>query len=84
MVAKDATMGNMVRYGAYSIRAIWPTKYEDFDEALSHICQTGSLVEFRHLSNRVEGWSEKVLIGVLMGELKEEIAADIRMYKPRT
>lgn len=65
-----------------------PIEYEDFDEMLSHICQTGSwadcLAEFERLFNRMEGWTEKVLIGALIGGFKKEIATDIYMYKPHT
>lgn len=65
-----------------------PTEYEDFDKTLSHICQTGSwvdyLAKFERLFNCMEGWTEKVLIGALTGGLKKEIATDISMYKPHT
>ncbi|KAJ0046470.1 hypothetical protein Pint_04288 [Pistacia integerrima] len=42
-----------------------PTDYEDFDEALSHIEQKGTVWEyqweFERLANRVEGWPQKAL-----------------------
>ncbi|RVW76696.1 Transposon Tf2-8 polyprotein [Vitis vinifera] len=65
-----------------------PTDGEDFDEALSHIKQSGSLRdyqrEFEKLGNRVHGWTQKALVGTFMGGLKPEIADGIRMFKPKT
>ena len=65
-----------------------PTDGEDFDEALSHIRQDKSLreyqQEFEKLGNRVQGWTQKALVGTFMGGLKSEIAEGIRMFKPRT
>jgi hypothetical protein len=64
-----------------------PTDDEDFDEALSHIRQVGSLreyqQEFEKLGNRVQGWTQKVLVRTFIGGLKSEIAEGIRMFKPR-
>jgi hypothetical protein len=60
----------------------------DCDEALSRVCQVGSLrdyqKEFERLGNRVHGWTQKALVGTFMGGLKSEIADGIRMFKPRT
>lgn len=65
-----------------------PTEGEDFDEALSHIQQVGSLRdyqrEFEKLGNRVHGWTQKAMVGTFMGGLKSEIAEGIRMFKPQT
>ena len=65
-----------------------PPDGEDFDEALSHIKQGGSLRdyqrEFEKLGNRVHGWTQKALVGTFMGGLKPEIADGIRMFKPQT
>ncbi|KAH9724161.1 hypothetical protein KPL70_007389 [Citrus sinensis] len=65
-----------------------PTDGEDFDEALSHITQNGSLRdyqrEFEKLGNRVQGWTQKALVGTFMGGLKPEVADGIRMFKPKT
>lgn len=65
-----------------------PTDCEDFDEALSKIRQTGDLRdyqrEFEKLGNRVQGWTQKALVGTFMGGLKSEIADGIRMFKPKT
>ena len=64
------------------------TDGEDFDEALSHITQSGSLWdyqrEFEKLGNRVHGWTQKALVGTFMGGLKLEVADGIRMFKPKT
>ncbi|KAJ9176931.1 hypothetical protein P3X46_012192 [Hevea brasiliensis] len=53
-----------------------PTKGEDFDEALSKIKQ------FENLGNRVQGWTQRALVGTFMGGLKPEVADGIRMFKP--
>lgn len=69
----------LVRFG--------PMEDEDFDEALSKICQRGTLREyqrqFERLANQVDGWPQKALVGAFMGGLKEEIASEIRMFKPK-
>lgn len=65
-----------------------PIDGEDFDEALCHIQQKGSLLEFQRefekLQNRVEGWTEKALVGAFMGGLHKSISSGIRIFKPRT
>ncbi|KAL5565238.1 hypothetical protein UlMin_028402 [Ulmus minor] len=65
-----------------------PPECEDFDEALSRVRQVGSLRdyqrEFERLGNRVQGWTQKALVGTFMGGLKSEIADGIRMFKPKT
>ena len=65
-----------------------PTECEDFDEALSRVKQMSSLRdyqrEFEKLGNRVQGWTQKALVGTFMGSLKSEIADDIRMFKPKS
>jgi len=65
-----------------------PPDGEDFDEAFSHIKQSGSLRdyqrEFEKLGNRVHGWTQKALVGTFMGGLKSEVADGIRMFKPKT
>jgi hypothetical protein len=49
--------------------------YEDFDEALSHIVQKGTVreyqKEFGQLANRVEGWPQKLLIGTILGGITD-------------
>lgn len=65
-----------------------PAEGENFDEALSRVTQVGSLRdyqrEFEKLGNRVQGWTQKALVGTFMGGLKSEIADGIRMFKPKT
>lgn len=39
--------------------------------------------EFERLGNRVHGWTHKALVGTFMGQLKLDIAEDIRMFKPK-
>nr|CAN75225.1 hypothetical protein VITISV_035856 [Vitis vinifera] len=40
--------------------------------------------EFEKLGNRVQGWTQKALVGTFMGGLKSEIADGIRMFKPKS
>ncbi|KAJ0040554.1 hypothetical protein Pint_26938 [Pistacia integerrima] len=65
-----------------------PNECEDFDEALSRVKQVGSLwdyqKEFEKLGNRVQGWTQKALVGTFMDGLKPEIADSIRMLKPKS
>lgn len=65
-----------------------PMDGENFDEALSHIRQKGSLIEyqreFERLQNKVEGWTEKALVGTFMGGLHTSISSGIRIFKPKT
>ena len=72
----------------YELRARFgPSDAEDFDGTLSRVKQIMTLrdyqQEFERLGNRVRGWTQKVLVGTLMGDLKPEIADGIRMFKPR-
>ena len=57
-------------------------------EALSQICRSGTLREyqweFERLANRVDGWPQKALVMAFMGELKEDITLEIRMFKSKT
>ena len=50
--------------------------------------QGGSLCdyqkEFERLGNRVQGWTQKALVGTFMGGLKTEIVEGIRMFKPKS
>ena len=59
---------------------------ENFDEALSRLRQTGIVREyqaqFECLANQVQGWPKKALVVCFIGELKDEIAAEIKMFKP--
>ena len=65
-----------------------PSKCEDFDEALSRIRQVGSLRdyqrEFERLGNRVQGWTQRALVGTFMGGLRPDVSDGIRMFKPQT
>ena len=65
-----------------------PTDCEDFDESLSKIRQFGSLrdyqKEFERLGNKVQGWTQKALVGTFIGGLKTNIANGIWMFKPKT
>ncbi|CAL9238536.1 unnamed protein product [Arabidopsis halleri] len=65
-----------------------PAEGEDFDEALSKIQQTGTLQEyqreFERLQNKVEGWTQKALIGTYVGGLNPEIADSVRMFRPKS
>ncbi|CAA0843125.1 Unknown protein, partial [Striga hermonthica] len=62
--------------------------YHSYDEALSHIKQTGSLrdymKEFERLACRVRNWPISALIGTFIGGLKFELAAEVRLDQPRT
>ena len=40
--------------------------------------------EFERLANRVDGWPQKALVGATMGGLKDDIALEIQMFKPKT
>ena len=74
------------------VQELWarfgPIDCQDFDEALSKIKQSGSLrdyqKEFKKLGNRVQGWTQKALVGTFIGGLKSEIAEGIRMFKPKS
>ena len=64
-----------------------PNECEGFDEALSRVEQVGSLWDYQKeiekLGNRVQGWTQKALVGTFMGGLKPGIADSIRMFKPK-
>lgn len=65
-----------------------PTKYEDFNEALSRILQHSALREyqreFERLAIWVSGRPPKALIGTFLGGLNDEIAVEVHMFKPHT
>ncbi|RVW64851.1 hypothetical protein CK203_065533 [Vitis vinifera] len=64
------------------------TECEDFDEALSKIKQAGTFRdyqrEFERLVNKVQGWTQKALVGTFMGGLHPSIADGIRMFRPKS
>lgn len=66
-------------------RRFGPTEYIDYEEALTKIKQTGSLLdyqrEFEKLSTYVHGWPEKTLIGFFVGGLKPELVAEVKLQK---
>jgi len=76
--------GKVVTWEVF-VEELWarfgPTDCEDFDEALSCVKQTGTLrdyqKEFERLGNRVQGWTQKALVGTFMGGLKPEISQEI-------
>lgn len=65
-----------------------PTEFEDCDEALTYIKQTGSLrdyqQEFERLGNRVREYTQKALVGAFIGRLKLELADGIKIFWPRS
>lgn len=83
--------GKVVTWEVF-VEELWarfgPTDCEDFDEALSCVKQTSTLrdyqKEFERLGNRVQGWTQKALVGTFMGGLKPEISEEIRLFRPRT
>lgn len=42
------------------------------------------LPKVEKLGNRVQGWTQKALVGTFMGGLKPEIADNIRLFKPKS
>ncbi|KAK8483156.1 hypothetical protein V6N12_019587 [Hibiscus sabdariffa] len=54
-----------------------PTDCEDFDEALSRVRQLGSLRDYQReiekLGNRVQGWTQKALVGTFMGVSNQKL-----------
>ncbi|XP_035541724.1 uncharacterized protein LOC118344712 [Juglans regia] len=69
------------------LRRFGPTDFEDYDEALSKIKQQGTFrdyqQEFERWANRVTGWPKKALLGAFMGGLKDDIATEVRMFRPK-
>lgn len=64
-----------------------PTGYMDYDEALSRVKQTDSLREyqreFERIATRVR-WPEKALVGTFIGGLKNDLAREVKVCKPKT
>uniref|UniRef100_A0A2N9H8H7 RNA-directed DNA polymerase n=1 Tax=Fagus sylvatica TaxID=28930 RepID=A0A2N9H8H7_FAGSY len=77
---EEFTQALCVRFG--------PSDYEDFDEALSRLRQTGTVREyqgqFERLAARVQDWPEKALLGCYIGGLKEDIRAEVKLFRPTT
>ncbi|XP_018633615.1 uncharacterized protein [Nicotiana tomentosiformis] len=65
-----------------------PAEFQNPDEHLCSIQQTGSVQEYRQefakRSSRVTNWSDHCLLGVFLNGLKEELKSDVRIHKPRT
>ncbi|KAF3782361.1 hypothetical protein EJ110_NYTH34540 [Nymphaea thermarum] len=63
-----------------------PSAYVDYNQELSKIRQTGSVVDyhehFEELSNMVRGWPMEALIGAFVGELKDEIRTEVQGMRP--
>ncbi|CAA0816383.1 Unknown protein, partial [Striga hermonthica] len=77
---RDFEKDLIVRFGS--------SEYFDYDEALTRIRQTGSLrdyqKEFERIASRVRDWPEKALVGAFVGGLKAELAAEVRLDRPRS
>ncbi|GKD36883.1 retrotransposon gag domain, retroviral aspartyl protease [Tanacetum coccineum] len=69
-------------------RNFGPIEFQNPDEHLCSIKQTGTVQEYRQefakRSSRVSNWPEHCLLGVFLNGLKEELKADVRIQKPRT
>ncbi|KAH0693255.1 hypothetical protein KY285_020352 [Solanum tuberosum] len=66
----------------------WINQFQNPDEHLYNIQQTGSVQEYRQefakRSSRVTNWPDHCLLGVFLNGLKEELKSDVRIHKPRT
>lgn len=65
-----------------------PPEFQNADEYLCSIKQTGTVQEYRlefaRRSSRVSNWPDHCLLGVFLNGLKEELKADVRIHKPRS
>jgi hypothetical protein len=65
-----------------------PAEFQNPDEFLCSIKQTGSVQEYRQefakRSSRVSNWPDHCLLGVFLNGLKDELKSDVRIHKPRT
>ncbi|GJT57819.1 retrotransposon gag domain, retroviral aspartyl protease [Tanacetum coccineum] len=65
-----------------------PPEFQNPDEYLCSIKQTGYVHEYRQefaqRSTRISNWPDHCLLGVFLNGLKDELKADVRIYKPRT
>ncbi|XP_065632203.1 uncharacterized protein LOC136068679 [Quercus suber] len=77
---EEFTQALCVRFG--------PSDYEDFDEALAKVRQTGTVREyqslFERLAARVQDWPQRALVGSYIGGLKEEIRSEVKLFRPTT
>ncbi|KAD6453241.1 hypothetical protein E3N88_07946 [Mikania micrantha] len=65
-----------------------PPEFQNPDEYLCSVKQTGTIMEYRQeftrRSSRVNNWPDHCLLGVFLNGLKDELKADVRIHKPRT
>ncbi|KAH0781573.1 hypothetical protein KY290_001171 [Solanum tuberosum] len=65
-----------------------PAEFQNPDEHLCSIQQTGSVFEYRQeLAKRaacVQTWPEHCLLGVFLSGLREDLRVDVRIHKPRS
>ena len=77
---EELTQALCVRFG--------PSDYEDFDEALAKLRQTGTVreykMQFERLAAWVHNWLETALLGSYIGGLKEEIRSKVKLFRPTT
>jgi hypothetical protein len=77
---EEFTQALCVRFG--------PSDFEDFDEALAKLRQTGTIREyqnqFERLAAKVQNWPEKALVGSYIGGLRDDIRAEVKLFKPTT
>lgn len=69
-------------------RNFGPAEFQNPDEFLCSIKQTGTVQEYRQefakRSSRVSNWPNHCLLGVFLNGLKDELKSDVRIHKPRT
>ena len=65
-----------------------PSDYENFDEALAKLRQTGSnreyQTQFERLASRVQKWRKRALVESYIGGLKDEIRFEVKLFHPTT
>ncbi|KAH0746200.1 hypothetical protein KY285_007857 [Solanum tuberosum] len=65
-----------------------PAEFQNPDEHLCSIQQTGSVFEYRQefakRASHVQTWPEHCLLGVFLSGLKEDLRVDVRIHKPRS
>lgn len=63
-------------------------KMEEADEAIIRLRQTGAfrtyLAEFERLVNCLPHWEDKALLGAFMAGVKDELAREIRFFRPHS
>ena len=65
-----------------------PFNYEEFDEALAKVRQTGTVREyqtqFERLAARVQDWPQRALVGSYISGLKKEIRSEVKLFRSTT